>query len=126
MDSLTVSMPNLAMVQESLASRIRRLRRHLGVTQEVLAERAGMSRGRIQQLEAGGGGMRAGNLEGLADALGVSVQYLHTGKENVETTTSPLRGYLRGHLASEEQIDAVELFIDGLIAKQELERLRRE
>ena len=64
---------------EGVASRIREARRALGLTQEELAHRVGVSRSAIAQWETDRTGKVRGNLARVAAVLGVSVGYLLTG-----------------------------------------------
>lgn len=65
---------------EGVASRIRDARRSLGLTQEELARRIGVSRSAIAQWETDRTGQVRANLARVAVVLGVSVGYLLTGE----------------------------------------------
>jgi len=54
-----------------VAANVRRLRLSRGLTQEALAERAGVSTVHVQRVEAGGANVSVTLLVALADALGV-------------------------------------------------------
>ena len=61
------------MLVERLAKRIKALREQRGLTQEALAEKAGVSRGYLARLETGRHGPRVSTVEKLAKALRVKV-----------------------------------------------------
>ena len=62
--------------------RIQELRKQMGMTQEALAERAGMTGQTISTAELGKKALRPENLVKLSYALGVSTDYLLTGCRN--------------------------------------------
>jgi transcriptional regulator with XRE-family HTH domain len=64
---------------EGAAVRIREIRRSLGMTQDELARRVGVSRSAIAQWETDRTGQVRANLARVAAVLGVSVGYLLTG-----------------------------------------------
>ena len=75
---------------EGVATRIREARRALGLTQDELARRIGVSRSAIAQWETDRTGQVRANLARVAAVLGVSIGYLITGESeagllNVET-----------------------------------------
>lgn len=65
---------------EGVAARIRESRRSLGLTQEELAQRIGVSRSAIAQWETDRTGQVRANLARVAAVLGVSIGYLLTGE----------------------------------------------
>lgn len=65
---------------EGAALRIRETRRALGLTQDELARRVGVSRSAIAQWETDRTGQVRANLARVAAVLGVSVGYLLTGE----------------------------------------------
>lgn len=65
---------------EGVAARIRESRRSLGLTQEELARRIGVSRSAIAQWETDRTGQVRANLARVAAVLGVSIGYLMTGE----------------------------------------------
>jgi transcriptional regulator with XRE-family HTH domain len=65
---------------EGVAVRIRESRRSLGLTQEQLAQRIGVSRSAIAQWETDRTGQVRANLARVAAVLGVSIGYLLTGE----------------------------------------------
>ncbi len=64
---------------EGAATRIREIRRSLGMTQDELARRVGVSRSAIAQWETDRTGQVRANLARVAAVLGVSIGYLLTG-----------------------------------------------
>jgi transcriptional regulator with XRE-family HTH domain len=59
---------------EGFGARLRELREKAGLTQEDLAERAGVKRGAVARWESGAREPSWGNIVALADALGVSTE----------------------------------------------------
>ncbi len=68
---------------QGAATRIRGARRALGLTQDELARRVGVSRSAIAQWETDRTGQVRGNLARVAAVLGVSIGYLITGESEV-------------------------------------------
>ena len=62
-----------------MGKRIYELRKQLRLSQEELAERAGTTKQTISLAEKGKQELRAGNVSKVADALGVSADYLLKG-----------------------------------------------
>lgn len=62
--------------------RISKLRKQMGLTQEELAERAGISGQTISTAELGKKALCPENIVKLSHALGVSADYLLTGRRN--------------------------------------------
>jgi transcriptional regulator with XRE-family HTH domain len=62
---------NAAAILGYIGANVRGLRLRRGLTQEALAERAGVSTVHIQRVEAGGANVSVTLLVALADALGV-------------------------------------------------------
>lgn len=62
--------------------RIQELRKQMDLTQEALAERAGMTSQTISTAELGKKALRPENIVKLSRALGVSTDYLLTGCRN--------------------------------------------
>ena len=67
----------------NMGRRIAEQRRRLGLTQEELAERAGMASQNISTAELGKKALRPGSIVKLSRALGISTDYLLTGQRNV-------------------------------------------
>lgn len=66
------------MDQGTIAANLRRLRKVLNLTQDEVAERAGLSRAGYRNIESRKSAPRASTLEALAEALGVRLQELVT------------------------------------------------
>jgi transcriptional regulator with XRE-family HTH domain len=66
---------------ETVGSRVRRLRKEHGWSQDQLAERTKLSKSFLSEIETGTEKPRGPNLVLLAQALGTSIDYLMTGKE---------------------------------------------
>ncbi len=75
--------PDGALGTEGVATRIREARRALGLTQDELARRIGVSRSAIAQWETDRTGQVRANLARVAAVLGVSIGYLITGESEV-------------------------------------------
>src|SRR5947209_5639885 len=65
---------------ESVGERLRRLRRERGLSQRALAT-TGVSYAHISKIEVGGRAPSMKALRALAERLGVTVEYLETGRE---------------------------------------------
>lgn len=65
---------------QTVGERIRRRRNELGWTQDVLAEKAGISKGFLSDLENGKRSVGADTLLDIARVLSLSLDYLMTGK----------------------------------------------
>ena len=74
--------PDVAVTTEGAATRIREARRSLGLTQDELARRVGVSRSAIAQWETDRTGQVRANLARVAAVLGVSIGYLITGESD--------------------------------------------
>lgn len=98
--------------------RLRSLREQRGLTQEGLAEAAGISRDAVARLELGVRSARLSTLERIQEALGVSMESL---VGNADSTATPERSRLDGlleHLTDE----GIRLVLDLTIAVHEHER----
>jgi y4mF family transcriptional regulator len=73
-----------------IGERIKERRNELGWTQEQLAQKAGISKSFLSELENGKRSVSADNLLDLARTLGVSLDYLMTGREK-ETKPAELQ-----------------------------------
>ncbi len=109
---------------ERLGDRIARLRRSKGWNQRELAERIGTRSTQISKYECGTYVPRADILSKLGDSLGVSTDYLLSGRRPGE----PLRDFrLRERLEAleglpERQRDNLVGFLDSLLAAHQLIR----
>jgi transcriptional regulator with XRE-family HTH domain len=63
-------------IQRVVAERIKKIRKKKGITQEQLAERAGLNRTHLYRLETGRQSMTLRTLKIIADALEVRVREL--------------------------------------------------
>lgn len=72
-----------------VGERIRRRRSELGWTQDVLAQKAGISKSFLSDLENGKRSISADNLLHIARALGLSLDYLMTGGEGDREAEPP-------------------------------------
>jgi len=68
-----------------LGSRLRRLRRQRGLTQDELAVAVGVSRSAVAQWESGRSGQATSHLRRLAEALGIQVNDLMHDQHATET-----------------------------------------
>lgn len=115
-------------VTESLGDRIARLRRTKGWNQKELADRIGASGAQISKYERGSYLPRPDLLSRLGEALGVSLDYLMTGRLGGE----PRRDFrLRERLDAlealpESQRDNLVDFLDALIAAHQVLRRHQE
>jgi transcriptional regulator with XRE-family HTH domain len=71
-----------SLAASGIAIRIRAKRRSLGLTQDELAQRIGVSRSAIAQWETDRTGQVRANLTRMAAVLGVSVGYLMSGEQD--------------------------------------------
>lgn len=92
--------------RETLARNLSAARGVLGVSQDLLAESAGVSRATIIQLEAAEGDPRLSTLAGIAAALGVSPVVLLLGRDELDAIayapSSSEAERVRENLSSEE------------------------
>lgn len=65
-------------VAEVLAANIKIRRNELGMSQQELADKVGVTKGAIAQYESGNSGIKLTNITKLADALNVTEHYLVT------------------------------------------------
>lgn len=77
--------------QKEIGSRIKGRREELGLTQERLAQRAGVSKSFVSELEAGLRGASGLKYLAIAEALEVEVQWLLRGVERAAPSAEPLQ-----------------------------------
>lgn len=92
--------------------RIQELRRQMNLTQEALAERAGMTSQTISTAELGKKALRPENIVKLSHTLGVSTDYLLTGCRN-STDYSIINGKLSN--AAPDKYDRIMRMIDIML-----------
>jgi transcriptional regulator with XRE-family HTH domain len=66
-------------IQNSFGSKVRSLRKSIGVSQEVLAEKSGLDRSYVGGVERGERNISLGNIEKIALALEVEIRELFSG-----------------------------------------------
>ena len=94
--------------------RIQELRKQMNLTQEALAERAGMTSQTISTAELGKKALRPENIVKLSRALGVSTDYLLTGCRNTRDYTI-IDGKLKE--VSPQEYDRIMRMIDIMLEK---------
>jgi transcriptional regulator with XRE-family HTH domain len=99
-------------VPEIIRARIRRLRRHQGLTQEALCERAGLSPDAVTRIESGSRTPTIDTLVRIAAALGVAVEDLLRGAARERPPRFPTIGRIaalleRQPLAVQQQVELV-------------------
>ncbi len=80
---------------KEMGERINAKRRELKMTQELLAEKMEVSVQMISNLELGKKAIRPENLVKLCAIIGVSADYILTGKHNVADSTKAINNYNR-------------------------------
>ena len=95
-----------------VSNRITECRKKLGLTQEALAEKADVTTQFLSYAESGKRAMRPENLLKIANALGVSTDYLLTG-DIVDKDQLLLSDKMRK--LSTEQFELVENLVDACI-----------
>lgn len=70
--------------------RIKEIREKRNMTQEALADKAGISKGFLSDVENNNKDIGSQRLLKVADALGASVDYLLSGKSNVGISREPI------------------------------------
>jgi ribosome-binding protein aMBF1 (putative translation factor) len=80
MEDVAMTVTEAAAYHARFGERLRRARRHVGISQQSLADALGRSRGFIAHLESGKDRALAVDVVALAGALSVSPLYLLTGE----------------------------------------------
>lgn len=102
--------------------RVREERRHKALTQAQLADAAGIATGSLVYIERGHRRPRPSTLQGLARALGVSVEYLTTGEKPADEMRDAEAGAtLALAFAAQKQASA-----EGRPAREVYEELSRD
>ncbi len=100
---------------ETIGERVRRRRRELGITQEELAESAGVNQGYISQIERGLASPRRRTVDALAVALNMPQGVLlgggadHDAPQPLETRELPLLGSIPAGVPADSQ-EQLEMF----------------
>jgi transcriptional regulator with XRE-family HTH domain len=81
-------------LRQQVGRRVYVRRLWLGLSQQQLAARSGVSRNYVSAVERGSQGLDAWRLWCLADALGGTVAWLITGPDEALTTPAPGRTHL--------------------------------
>lgn len=77
-------MPRDIITSGEIGAKIRKRRKELGLSQEQLAEKVGVSYQQVQRYENGGSTLNVENVQRIAHALGVTViAFLETGDSQV-------------------------------------------
>jgi len=71
-------------IEKQIGQRIGFIRKHAGITQETLAEKAGISRDFLSRVERGITGISLQNLECLSKALNVPIKELFSFEEKID------------------------------------------
>lgn len=106
-------MEDLELYLNEVGKRIMERRKKLGMTQEALAEKSGVTTQFVSYAESGKRAMRPENLMKIASALGVSTDYILTG-DIIDKDKLLLSNKLDRLTAAEVRI--VESIIDECIA----------
>ena len=97
-------------VDEHVGSRIRALRKQLGISQQHLAGELGLTFQQIQKYERGTNRVSASKLYETANALRAPVSYFFEGLENVPTETDMGEQAVREFLKTEEGAELARTF----------------
>jgi transcriptional regulator with XRE-family HTH domain len=111
-----------------LGERIKQLRTNKGLTQAELGKSVGLSYAQIGRYENKGMQPSAKVIKKLADALGVSPDYLLNGSAEEQATThlkdiDLIKQFKEVELMSESDKHVVKRFLDALITKVKLEEI---
>ena len=107
-----------------LATRLRETRRAMGYTQATLAARAGLAPAAVSHFENGLRRPSSTNLERLADALSVSVDYLLDRDVSEQTAKPQFQAVFRNMAdMSDEALSDLQNFSERLA---EVDRMKRE
>jgi transcriptional regulator with XRE-family HTH domain len=92
----------------TVGERVRRLRIELGLTQDELAQKAGISKSFLSDLENGKRSIGAETLLDLGRAMSVSLDYLMTGKGSDDQTSREIPASL-ARFAAEQGLSVREM-----------------
>ena len=110
-----------------VGGQIRTRRLLLGMNQEELAQRLGLTFQQVQKYESGANRVSASRLSEIADVLGVSVEYFFGGLSSEEGKESPEDDRLREMMQRTETIELVRVYYgisDPSIRRQFLEMVK--
>jgi len=117
-------------VRTEFGNRIRELRARSGMSQEVLAHRAGMDRSYLSGVERGLRNISLDNIERLAKALNVSISYMFAVERLSDTPayqphdfTVPLSERFKYHLDSDKRILSFQ--VSGLLNGQHVDHMSK-
>jgi transcriptional regulator with XRE-family HTH domain len=102
-------------LNKRIGGHIRKRRDALGLTREGLAEKADISDGFLYEIEIGKKGLSANKMVGIAGALGVTVDFLVSGRNGcTQGNCSRISDLLKD--LNPNQIATLENIIAGIIA----------
>lgn len=97
-------------IDHHVGQRIRRRRRLLGQTQQVLAQAVGIRFQQVQKYESGANRVSASRLYEIAEALDVPVQYFYEGLTSPEHDPDPSPAIADDVLSRKETLDLVRAY----------------
>lgn len=111
-----------------LGEMIRKLRIENGLTQKQLGELCGMADSAIRRYESGRANPKIETIGKIADALGVSIDYLMTGKKSVSdvltdilSESNTIAAHLDGDEFTEEELEEIRKFAEFVKSKRKPE-----
>ncbi|MBL6446760.1 helix-turn-helix transcriptional regulator [Fulvivirga sp. 29W222] len=112
----------------SLGDRIKQLRKEMGMSQSELADRVGISYAQIGRYETKDAQPPAKTLTAIADALGVSPDFLIYGSSSEKAKTKLSDPELINQFKAIEEMDeedrnVIKKLIDAFITKKHIQRL---
>jgi transcriptional regulator with XRE-family HTH domain len=97
-------------VDVHVGDRIRTRRLLIGMNQETLAQRLGLTFQQVQKYESGANRVSASRLAQIADALGVGIKYFFAGLQGSETKARPEEIERRELMRRSETLELVRLY----------------
>ncbi|MDU5947488.1 MAG: helix-turn-helix domain-containing protein [Paenibacillus macerans] len=117
-------------IRHHFGQRVRELRLRSGMSQETLAHRAGLDRTYITDVERGARNVSLVNIEKIAAALTVSIEYMFSGERFSATPTylqkdfaEPIQERFKYHLDPETRVLA--FTVKGLLTPQDVAYMDR-
>jgi transcriptional regulator with XRE-family HTH domain len=112
----------------SLGERIKQLRKQLNMSQSELAEKVGISYAQVGRYETKGAQPPAETLKKIADALGVSPDYLIYGASDEKAKNKLSDAELINQFKAIEEMDdddknVIKKLIDAFITKKQVQKL---